>query len=429
MRTVATIALIFLLFTTQLRAQTIIDSIDVLQKSAIKVFLDCDFCDENYIRTEITFVNYVRDRKEADVHIMVTLMSTGSEGTEYTFTLYGQGTFLGKNDTLLYISNKTDTPDMSRKGLVRVLKIGLMRYSMHTPLADYFSVSYNRPTASSRVTDKWNYWVFSISLNSNINGESHSNSENYSGSLSASRTTEDWKIRLSMSGNYSANNYEFEIDENTVIKSTFISRSQYINGSVVKSLGDNFSAGLFGSAYSSTYSNMDLSVDLQPGVEYDFFPYSESTRRMLTLTYRAGISSNNYVDTTIYLKKSEILYRHSLSLALSLQQPWGQSSVSLNGSQYLHDLSKNSFSIYSSLSIRLFEGLSVRLYGGYSAIHDQVTLPKRELTVEDVYQRQRQLETSYSFWGSVGFSYTFGSIFNNIVNPRFGGGGGGVYYY
>src|ERR1041385_8095423 len=35
----------------------------------LNVFLDCSFfCDFDYIRTEIPFVNWVRDRTDADVH-------------------------------------------------------------------------------------------------------------------------------------------------------------------------------------------------------------------------------------------------------------------------------------------------------------------------------------------------------------------------
>ncbi len=37
--------------------------------------------------------------------------------------------------------------------------------------------------------------------------------------------------------------------------------------------------------------------------------------------------------------------------------------------------------------------------------------------------RQRQLLTGYQYFFNFGFGYSFGSIFNNIVNPRFGGGG------
>jgi len=35
--------------------------------------------------------------------------------------------------------------------------------------------------------------------------------------------------------------------------------------------------------------------------------------------------------------------------------------------------------------------------------------------------RQRQLRTSYRYYLAVGISYTFGSIYNNVVNPRFSG--------
>jgi hypothetical protein len=77
------------------------------------------------------------------------------------------------------------------------------------------------------------------------------------------------------------------------------------------------------------------------------------------------------------------------------------------------------------MSIRVFEGLSLNVYGGYSAVHDQLSLAKSSLTAEEVYQQRRELAKSYSYWGSFGFSYTFGSIFNNIVNARFGNQGGG----
>jgi hypothetical protein len=108
-----------------------------------------------------------------------------------------------------------------------------------------------------------------------------------------------------------------------------------------------------------------------------------------------------------------------------MQQPWGSTSVTLSGSQYLHDLAKNNFSISANSSIRIYEGLSLTVYGGYSAVHDQLALAKTSLTPEEVYQQRRELEKTYSYWGSFGLSYTFGSIFNNIVNARFGNQGGG----
>jgi len=55
-----------------------------LQEKAIKVFLDIPEMDNEHIKREIPFVNYVRDRKQAQVHIMMTTQRTGSGGTEHS---------------------------------------------------------------------------------------------------------------------------------------------------------------------------------------------------------------------------------------------------------------------------------------------------------------------------------------------------------
>jgi hypothetical protein len=412
-------------FSTPLFAQVQQDTVDALQKSALKVFIDCSLCDQDYFRTELTFVNYVRDRKQAHVHVMITQMYTGSGGTEYTLTFIGQLEFDGVNDTLKYNANKTDTQDMTRKGMLKVLKTGLVRYVIHTPLAEYFSVAYNKPTAAAKVADQWDYWVFSANLSSWFNGESQYESSQLWGGLTASRVTEDWKLRFSMNFSYNDKKYDVQTDETTTVTSRSISRSQSFNGMLVKSITDHWSVGLFTYINSATYSNIDLGILAQPGIEYNIFPYGESTRHQVRIGYLIGVAAKRYFDTTIYFKKSEVLYTHSLSASLSLQQPWGSTSVTVSGSQYLHDFDKNSFSISGNMSIRIFEGLSVNVVGGYSAIHDQLSLAKSTLTAEEVFQQRRELAKNYSFWGSFGFSYSFGSIFNNIVNARFGNQGGG----
>src|SRR5512137_3145732 len=109
-------------------AQTAPQNIDELKKTAVKVFLDCDDCDLDFIKTEITFVNYVRDRLEAQVHILITTQQTGGGGQEYTLSFIGQNDFKGLNDVQKYFTSKTDTDDEIRKGLVKALKLGLMSY-------------------------------------------------------------------------------------------------------------------------------------------------------------------------------------------------------------------------------------------------------------------------------------------------------------
>ncbi len=77
--------------------------------------------------------------------------------------------------------------------------------------------------------------------------------------------------------------------------------------------------------------------------------------------------------------------------------------------------------IYSRLSLRVIQGLSVNLNGSASRIRDQLSLRKGDASEDEVLLRRRELETSYDYHVSFGISYTFGSIYNNIVNPRFGG--------
>jgi hypothetical protein len=58
-------------------------------------------------------------------------------------------------------------------------------------------------------------------------------------------------------------------------------------------------------------------------------------------------------------------------------------------------------------------------------IHDQLALRKGDLSQEDVLLHRKQLSTQYDYFGSIGLRYTFGSIFSNVVNPRFGSSRGG----
>ncbi len=116
----------------------------------------------------------------------------------------------------------------------------------------------------------------------------------------------------------------------------------------------------------------------------------------------------------------ELLYRQSFAVAYKVVKPWGSISASVIGQSYLHDLNLNNLYSYLSTNLRLFKGFSLSISGGASLIRDQIALPKGEATQEDIFLQQREMATAYSYWGSVGISYTFGSLYNNVVNPRFG---------
>jgi hypothetical protein len=109
-------------------------------------------------------------------------------------------------------------------------------------------------------------------------------------------------------------------------------------------------------------------------------------------------------------------------MAYQVQEKWGSINVSLEGSNYFHDFSKNRLQLSGSVSVRIIKGLSVRVRGRAARINDQLSLVKGELTEADILLKLQELETSYNVGGELGITYTFGSIFNNIVNPRFGNG-------
>jgi len=396
-------------------AQNLSDSLRTVDSKALKIFLDCERCDDDYIRTEIAFVNYVRDRKEAQVHVLITTQETGSGGAEFTITFIGQLNQAGMSDTLKFNSRQTSTQDEIRQGLVRVIKMGLLRYVAKTPQAEQISITYNKPAETKAVIDKWNYWVFELNLNSFLNGEKSANFVSLHGSLSANRVTPAWKINLSLNGHYNESN--FDLGDRTI--SSF-SRGKSFHSLTVKSFGEHWSAGFSGRIFSSTFNNTKLGLAAAPAVEYNLYKYSESTRRQLRFLYEIVYNFYRYDEETIYDKTSENLLNQELSITLDVKQPWGSVETSLEGSTYFHDLDKNRVELFSELSLRLFKGVSLRVFGQVARIRDQLSLPKGGAAPEEILLQRRQLETQYSYFASIGLSYTFGSIYNNVVNPRFG---------
>ncbi len=385
---------------------------DSLRKDALNVYYQNA---DDYVKKQIPFVNYVRDIKDAGVYIIRTYQQTGSGGIEYTYFLTGQNEFEGMIDTLSCVTTFDDTSDEVRQKRVDCLKMGLMRYIAKTPLSQYIKISFTEPISEIVSSDKWNNWVFDASLNTYMSGQKTLKSKDYSGYFSANHVTEDWKIELEADLSNSITKYDSK-----ALAYTARDKSSGLSARVVRSISDHWSYGGSAGISSSTYSNYTGLFSVMPGIEYDLFPYSQSTRRQLRILYQIGYNHANYADTTTYFKLSEDLYVHSLMSAYEVIQKWGSVNVSFRYRNYLHDWSLNNIYFYGNLRFRIVKGLSVNLYGNYSIIHDQINLPKGDLSPEEILTRRRQQQTTYSYSFRFGFSYTFGSIYNNVVNPRFG---------
>jgi hypothetical protein len=390
----------------------------------VRVFIDCQSasCDYEYFKTEIAFVDHVRDRKDADVHVLITGQTTGSGGQEYSLKFIGLGRFQSVDAAMIYAASVDATSDQIRQALVQHLTLGLVRYAAESPAGPRLTVKYTPETAKAggqgrqAGRDPWDFWVFRISGNGYFNGEESTSSESFYASASANRTTEAWKIDISFSGNYYSSAYDLGDGE------TFTSTTKSYSGSgrVVKSLGPHWAAAVSGRASRSTYSNQDLAVGGGGGVEYDLFPYAESTRRQLRFQWTAALTAYDYAEETVYGKMGETVPTHSAVVSLDLRQPWGQVSTMVDFTQALTDFSQYRLGAYGGIDVRLFKGFSLELYGDYSRVRDQRNLPKAGASDQEILVRMKELATGFRYYFNVGISYSFGSIFNNVVNPRFG---------
>ena len=392
--------------------------IDSLQATAPKVYLDGSGFDRNFIRTEITFVNYVRQRQDADIHVLGTRQSTGSAGREYLLEFIGLKDYSDIHFSLKYYSKRLDTSDQVRTGLVRVLKKGLMPFITKTPLEDRVAVVFQDAPNPTAVEDNWDFWVFGLGTNASMSGQKFYKSQDLSGRFSVNRTTEDFKFSASFRANVNKSTYTIEDEDIDT------SRENWRFGSLlVKSLGKHWSAGAWLAASSSTYSNEKYTYQAAPAVEYDVFPYDVFTRKKLTFLYRINIGRYIYLEETIFDKTRDTLFQESLTMDFRMKQPWGSISASLTGSHYFHDFSKNRLALHGSVSLRIIKGFSFNFHGGFSMIHDQMSLVKAGLSQEEVFLHLKELSTTYSYYLSFGISYSFGSVYSNVVNPRFGAGG------
>ena len=396
--------------------------LEALKRQAVKVYIDCGYCDMEYIKNEITFVNYVRDRNEAQVHILITMQDTGSGGNEYTLTFIGQNAFADVKDVQKYYTNSTDTADEVRRGLVQSLRLGLMSFVGRTPISGRLTIRYTPPRDLGPVRDPWNFWVFSLSSSGNFSGQKTSKRNNMEGSFSANRVTEQAKLQLSFYYSTSRQKFVIESEDRTV---SGTSESWEGNGLFVKSLGEHWSAGAYVETSSSFYSNLNFSLAVAPALEYNFYPYAQSTRRQLRVLYRLAWNPVRYRETTQSGVLRETLWKESLSLNLDLREKWGTISAMLSGVNYLDHFTEGQINTFSMVSLNVYKGLNVFVLGAWSLIHGQLSLRLREPTADEVYLRLVELKTNSNSFYAIGVQFTFGSIFTNVINPRFGSSGGG----
>lgn len=394
-------------------------SADPQAPQQIRVFLDCRRCYSDYVRAEVTFVDYVRDRTEADVHVIVTSTGTGSGGREYTAEFVGIGTFAGIDQTLRAATRNADPDDVVRRQVTNMLRIGLLNYVARRGLPQNLAVDVKAGEAPSGTLvshDRWNSWVFSLRGAGSFQAEESNREIQLRGSLSADHITPEWKVTFGAEIDHEVE--EFDLDEAIPVRVE--RREREFAWLAVKALGEHWSIGAAGELESSTFRNTRFSVSASPAIEFNIFPYSAYNRRQLRLQYAAGLSHVNYYEETLFGETRETLPAHQFSTTFDQREPWGTVEARIEAFQYLHDLEKSRLEADAEISWRLARGFSVSAEASASRIEDQLSLPRRGATPEEILLRLRQLQSGFAYRLSIGLTYTFGSIFSSIVNPRFG---------
>lgn len=389
----------------------------------LRVYLDCNgfYCDQDFYIEEVSWVDFVRNRQDADVHVLIARQSTAGGGWAYALEFGGRGAFDGQTITLEKTTASDATEAMVRDTLAKAIELGLAPFASGTPAPP--QVQIHPPAASADTAhppDPWHRWTFAISASGYVQGESQQKFLYGSGSLSAAHVTDTWKIELMGAGSY--NRSEFDIDNTTYSQESYSGRAR-----VARSVGGRWAVGGVGTWRKSTYYNYDTSARLAPAVEYDVFPYSVSVRRLLTFLYSIGPRYNDYTDVTIYDKKSETILEQAAVLTYDIKQPWGNIDLALQGTHYIARLSggprwpsvQYNAELSGNFEVRLFKGLSASVQGYVQAVGGQIQLPAGGLTKDQILTQQRELATSYRYFAYFSLSYRFGSIYSRVVNPRF----------
>ena len=384
------------------------------QSEKVKVFLSCS-CDDDFIKQNTLVFDYVRDRTLSDIEVFVFEISNAGGGRKYSFEYKGKNAFQNMdNETSTNIPSNLTFVE-AREKLLKTYKMGMVYFLQNTYFQNQLEVIFyddkNKPEELS--LDQWKNWVFEVSGSFNLENEKSIREEEYNLGLEVDRVTEMWRIRSDFGMLKSVKFFSGDEESyNSERKRTFFS------GSIVKSLSNHFSTGVFGYYLNDTFRNYRSFFNFSPALEYNLFPYSEVLTREITLAYKIGYNFYEYFEKTIYGFLNQEMFNQSLTLNLRYREKWGSIYSYLVASQFLDQPDQNRLTLNNNINLRIVRGLSLRISGNFQLIRDQINLPQGEASIEDLLLRQRQISTNFQNRISLGLSYTFGSIFNNIVNTR-----------
>jgi len=394
----------------------------------LNVYFECGGrgCDLGFYQDQIAWVNWVADPEDADVQASLEAQALPGGGREFQVD-FVVTEIEGGNDRLIYRSSTDDTFQDELEGIATILSIGFARYATLVGFRQFVAIRTLQPIGidpdervvdAQAVDDPWNLWVFTVGGSGRLSGSKTRKSQRLTANLSAQRTTPIWK--LSLVGNGSILTRDIERSDGSVLETD--EREWRFNLGATYTLAEHWSLDLSSlTSRPHPRRNQNFRGDLTPGIEYSFLPYEEATRRSVTLRYTVGVTYSNYDEPTIYGKLEETLWEEELRLRATMRQSWGEASVFLRTSHVLGDFDKHNVLLFGRISFRVIRGLRFNASGNISWVTDQLYVAAGDVTDEEALLRLRTRLSAFNKGLNFGFSYQFGSIFNNTVNNRFSG--------
>lgn len=383
----------------------------------LKVYINCDACYLFYIKQNLTFIQFVNDQSDADVYILVTTQLTGSGGWENKYIFEGQGKFKGLNDTLIYTTKAYNTDAEKRQSMLKLLAAATMYYISKTPFYENISISSTESTSEyfqTDTVDKWKKWVFEIEAGGNAANKKTSNQTRINNGISISKITPKYKLEFTERTHYS---WDFFDINDQIVKST--ANYKLISTYFAKNLTKHWAIGGKYYLYSGTALNIKAANHICPAIEYNVFNYSEAARRQMRFMNKIEFKQLSYYDTTIYNSINEYRINNIFSVGYEIKEKFGNIFISIQAYNYLDDITKYRYSLSSESDIRIVKGLFLKINCNANFVNDQIYLPKKTVSKEDILLGNKVIASSYNFNFSLGLRFTFGSIYNSVVNPIF----------
>jgi len=393
-------------------------SVGLNAQSRLNLFTDCE-CNKMLLKQEVNYVNHALDPAGAQVNLFIVTTYLSNGGKIFNLNFKGQHELEGNQLSFKVPVTAVMTGREVDEELTKRIQLGLAGFLAGTSYAALANVEIDLEEEVELAeedgnTDKWNNWIFETFARFKTNKESQRGQTQLRLGFEADRTTPELRVRFRP--NYFYRKQTVTQADGTVL--TSFRQDMWANTSVVKSISDHWSVGFFASATSSTFRNIDYGIWIAPAIEYSFFNYNEVPFKEFTVAYRLGWTRNDYTEETVFFKTEENLMRQVLDVNLRLRQRWGNIFAGISGGNQMNDFSKNRLSLRGQADVRLIKGLSFNVGGSYEIINDQISLPRGEASVEDVLLGQSQLATNFEADLSFGLKYTFGSLYNNVVNTR-----------